>query len=218
MKQDIVVAQDESRWVWRLRLLVAFVLLSATIAVCLTVYFQGRDDEQDSFEKDFSGLADKPVVSFKSVVQQRFGAIELFASDVTANANGSWPFVSPPAFAQRVSEVHKMAGLSLSLFLVKVEEEERTGWEEYSVAHQDWKREALEFVLGEEDVVAAPIYPQIMDLDTIKDEAIVDEGNNCCDSSVRCTTIFTRQLQLLSYLRPRTILCILDDTSSTECK
>lgn len=158
-RSELVVAKNENRWVWRLRLLVAFCLLSATIAVCLVVYFQGRRDEQDAFEKDFSGLADKLVVSFESVVKQRFGAIELFLSDITANANQSWPLVTPPYFATRCAELHGLAQLSLSTMVVKVEEEDRPAWEKYSVENQGWRKESLAYTMkmNPEEVVVNPI-------------------------------------------------------------
>lgn len=177
-QEDLVLAKNENRWVWRLRFLVALVLLTATIAVCLAVYFDGRQDEQEAFEHDFAGLADKLVVSFESVVQQRFGAIDLFTSDMTANANGSWPFVEPPGFTRRMAEVHRMAGLSITFLLMKVEEEDRAAWEEYSVSHLEWKREGMAFLMGKnpDDIVSASIFPKIMDKDSVPGELIVDQG------------------------------------------
>ncbi|KAL3932586.1 MAG: hypothetical protein SGBAC_010784 [Bacillariaceae sp.] len=165
-QQDLVVAKDENRWVWRMRFLVALVLMSATIAVCLIVYFDGRKDEYNDFERDFAGLADKLVISFESVVKQRFGAINMFFSDVTANANQTWPLVTPPDFTRRISELHSIAGLSFSLFLMRVEEDRRTEWEGYSVANQGWIQEGMAYEMGvnPEDVVAAPILPVIMDV------------------------------------------------------
>mmetsp|Transcript_12399 Transcript_12399/g.29515 ORF Transcript_12399/g.29515 Transcript_12399/m.29515 type:complete len:703 (-) Transcript_12399:1995-4103(-) len=173
---DLVVAKDENRWVWGLRLLVAFVLLAATVAVCLIVYFNGRNDEQEAFEKDFAGLADKLVISFESVVKQRFGAIDMFFADVTANANQTWPLVTPPAYTRRISELHNMAGLSLSLFLMRVEEDRRTEWEEYSVANQGHLREGLAYMMNKDptDIVAAPIFPKIMDNEAVPGEFVPD--------------------------------------------
>ncbi|KAL3939182.1 MAG: hypothetical protein SGBAC_006040 [Bacillariaceae sp.] len=163
---DLVVAKDENRWVWSLRLLVAFVLMAATVAVCLIVYFGGRSDEHEAFEKDFAGLADKLVISFEAAVEQRFGAIDMFFSDVTANANGTWPLVTPPEFTRRITELHSMVGLSFSLLLPRVDKDRRTEWEEYSVANQGWLRESLAFTTGvnKEDVEVDPILPQIFNI------------------------------------------------------
>ncbi|CAJ1951432.1 unnamed protein product [Cylindrotheca closterium] len=175
---DLVVARDESKWVWRMRLLVAFVLMFAMIAVCVGVYIDGRNSEQENFEKDFEGLVDKLVVSFESMVKQRFGAIDLFFSDVTVSANESWPFVTPPEYTRRMKAVHEMAALFLSSVLVRVTDDQRTEWEEYAVANQDWKRDGMAFSMGMDpaDIVAAPIPPTIMDKDTFPDEIVVDQG------------------------------------------
>jgi len=176
---DLVVANDENRLVWRLRLLVAFVLMSAMIAVCVGVYLNGRNDEQDSFEKDFAGLADKLVISFESVVRQRFGAIDMFFSAVTANSNQTaWPLVTPPDYTRRASELHDMAGLSLSLLLPRIEEDRRTEWEEYALANQGHLREGLAYMNGVDpaDIDVTPIFPVIMDLESNPGEYIPESG------------------------------------------
>ncbi|KAL3939814.1 MAG: hypothetical protein SGBAC_005541, partial [Bacillariaceae sp.] len=175
---DLVVAKDENRWVWRLRLLVAFVLMSATIAVCLLVFFGARKDEQEDFENDFVKLADKLVISFQSAVKQRFGAIEMFCSDVTANADQTWPLVTPPAFTSRVTELHNLAGLSYSLFLPRVEEDRRTDWEQYSVANQGWLQESLAYTMDVDpmDIFVPPIFPNITDAHSNPGEFPPDSG------------------------------------------
>ena len=176
---DLVVANDENRLVWRLRLLVAFVLMSAMIAVCVGVYLDGRNDEQDSFENDFAGLADKLVISFESVVRQRFGAIDMFFSAVTANSNQTaWPLVTPPDYTRRASELHDMAGLSLSLLLPRIEGDRRTEWEEYALANQGHLRDGLAYMNGVDpgDIDAAPIFPVIMDLESNPGEYVPESG------------------------------------------
>ncbi|KAL3928308.1 MAG: hypothetical protein SGBAC_012705 [Bacillariaceae sp.] len=163
---DLVVAKDENRWVWRLRFLVACVLMSATIVVGVGVYLGGRNGEQDDFENDFAGLADKLVVSFQSAVKQRFGAIDMFTSGMTANANETWPLVTPPAFTRRMTELHSLVGLSFSTVAVRVEEDRRREWLQYSVANQGWLQEGLAYTMGENlgDIVTAPTVPEIIDL------------------------------------------------------
>ncbi|CAJ1951428.1 unnamed protein product [Cylindrotheca closterium] len=175
---DLVVAKDEGRWVWRLRLLVAFVLMSAMIAVCVGVYLNGRRNEQESFERDFEGLVDKLVISFESVAKQRFGAIEIFVSGVTVTANQTWPFVTPQEYTRRATAVHEMAALLYSIMLVRVTDDQRTEWEEYTAANQDWKREGMAFLMSMDpaDIVAAPMSPTIMDKDTTHDVRVIDAG------------------------------------------
>ncbi|CAJ1951424.1 unnamed protein product [Cylindrotheca closterium] len=176
---DLVVANDENRLVWRLRLLVAFVLMTAMIAVCVGVYLNGRNDQQDSFEKEFAGLADKLVISFESVVKQRFGAIDMFFSGLTAYSNQTaWPLVTPPDYTRRASELHAMAGLSLSLLLPRIEANRRTEWEAYSNANQGHLREGLAYMQGVDaaEIDVTPIFPVIMDLESNPGSYVPESG------------------------------------------
>ncbi|KAL3935836.1 MAG: hypothetical protein SGBAC_008725 [Bacillariaceae sp.] len=178
LQPDLVVARSENRWVWRLRFLVACVLMSATIAVGVGVYFDGRKDEKDDFETEFAGLADKLVISFQSAVKQRFGAIEMFCSDMTANANKTWPLVTPPEFTRRIAELHSLAGLSFSVLLPQVEEDRRAEWEEYALANKGWFRESLAYAKGVDPSAIAPerIFPMIMDLASVPGGPVPDMG------------------------------------------
>ena len=58
-----------------------------------------------------------------------------------------------------------MAGLSLSFFLMRVEEDRRSEWEAYSVANKGWMQEGLGYIMGVNpaDTVAAPALPVTMD-------------------------------------------------------
>ena len=112
-------------------------------------------------------------------MQQRFGAIALFWSDVTANANQSWPFVTPPSFTRRMSDLHQMAALSFSLFLMKVEEQDRAAWENYTVANEgSWRQEGFALLNDKdpEDFVLSRSLPKIMDIHSNPEQPMVDSG------------------------------------------
>ncbi|CAB9507210.1 Receptor-type guanylate cyclase gcy [Seminavis robusta] len=142
------VAQKEAVWVFRLRVLTGIVLVGVAVAVCLVVYFAGRQSETESFETDFEALSEKLVLSFEQTVEQRFGIIASFGQDITSQANGSWPFVAPKDFNQRADAVSILAQLMAIRLMPRVEKENYNLWNDWAFDNQGWKAEGLAFQTG----------------------------------------------------------------------
>ena len=158
------VAKKEGQWVWWLRVLTTFVLLSVAIAVCLIVFFIESEDEKEKFEHEFSEAAEKMVIGFDSTVKQRLQIITSFAQDLSANSVGEWPFVVPPFFHERAELVSILSSSMYLLLIPKVTAQEADAWNEFAWTNQGWKAEGLSKQTGValEKVNAAPIMQQMI--------------------------------------------------------
>mmetsp|Transcript_17377 Transcript_17377/g.40393 ORF Transcript_17377/g.40393 Transcript_17377/m.40393 type:complete len:595 (-) Transcript_17377:3215-4999(-) len=167
--EKIDIAQREDRWVWRLRMLTGVVLLSVAIAVCVFVYVDGRQTEKDDFEQDFAQLGEKVVTTFDATIRQRFGIIQSFAEEITAQANGTWPMVLPARFSYRGATVSQLAQLFTLMLLPQVRREDVADWVAFSTQHYyQWKYEAISLEMGipiEEarKIPTPPPFPTIID-------------------------------------------------------
>ena len=163
-KDRLELAKTEDKCVWYLRLATACVLLAVATTVCLGVYFEGRQSENDDFEQDFLDLSIKLVSSFEDVVQQRFGVIQTFGQDLTAQANGTWPFVTPPYYAHRVNSVARLSQAMLLVLLPQVNRDQVPAWDQYANQNNGWREQSVSVTMGIpiEEVQLPPFLPTIM--------------------------------------------------------
>ncbi|CAB9509224.1 Receptor-type guanylate cyclase gcy [Seminavis robusta] len=136
---ELNVAKKEDKWVWRLRVLTALLLISVAISICLVIYFTGRQSETKAFEQDFESLGEKLVSSFQQKVIQSFQVLESFNDGITAEANGTWPFVTPPHFSERMERVAKISQFMVIHLMIIVTREHLQEWNNYSVESRDWR-------------------------------------------------------------------------------
>ena len=161
---DLVLAKSEDKWVWRLRFLTAFVLIGLALAVCLVVYFEGRNSERKDFEQRYLDLAEKLVSSCESVIKQRLGIVQNFALDMTSQANGTWPLYIPTDFTIKAESVGRLASIASMFMLHRVTAEQRQDWESFAVANEGWMREGISYLQGVpvEEAESAGVFPTIM--------------------------------------------------------
>jgi hypothetical protein len=136
------------------------------IAVCLTVYYLTRSSEKQDFEDDFVDLGGSVATSFESVVEQRFGILESFVAEITANSNQSMPFVTPIGYAYQADTVSRLAHVLFLKLIPRVERAQVGAWSAYMAANKGWKAEGIVIAAGidPEDVNASPISPTILDI------------------------------------------------------
>ena len=136
-----LLAQSETRYVLRLRILVFLALLLAALAVSLTVYFVTANSEQEQFMVGFEGNAQKLMDSFDEIVNVRIGAIANLAVTFTEFArdrNVTWPYVTMTDFHQRAGSAREISNTLFVHMYPIVTNETRAGWEEYSVREKGW--------------------------------------------------------------------------------
>jgi hypothetical protein len=98
-----MIAQPENNAVSRLRLVVVFVLLAATIGVSIMVYYYVHNDEEKSFEDQFHDDSLKTLDSIGTSLDQTLSALDGFAVTLVIYAkaqNLTWPFVTVPDYGE----------------------------------------------------------------------------------------------------------------------
>lgn len=162
-EQGLEVAKKEDQWVWYLRGLTSLVLLSVAVTVCLIVYFTGKGSEKANFEQEFSDLGERLVQSFEGTIKQRFGIVSSFADEITSEANGSWPFVTPANWHERAKTTSVLAQLMWTRLIPKVSREDLEAYDAYTWANQGWRTQGIakQTGLSPEEINANSIWPTI---------------------------------------------------------
>ena len=142
-KDELKIGKREDVWVWWLRVLTAVVLLGVAVATCAVVYVTAYQNETNAYEQDFSNLAEKLVVTFEDTVKQRFQVLDAFCDSLTAEANGTWPFVVPFHFSERMERVAKLAQVMVVHVLPRVTRDQLEDWNTFSVKNRHWRQEGI---------------------------------------------------------------------------
>jgi hypothetical protein len=141
------IAKRESTAVFRLRIVVGIVLIVATVGIAVGVYHYTFNIEDDEFHERFHASADKILESVGSAFDRTLSALDSFAANSALMAqdnNQTWPFVTMPHFALRAAKV--LGSLKGAWFgtYVRVQEEQRSAWEQYSLDHDSWVDECFD--------------------------------------------------------------------------
>lgn len=124
------------------------VLTASATAVATSIYLYISRSEQAQFQSQFRDEAHKIVEAFGSNLDKTLGLFDSVAVALVSTArlsNQSWPFVTIPDFAHRMSKLlpHTLA-VNINV-LPLVTPEERRAWEAYSVANDKWVNEGMKF-------------------------------------------------------------------------
>jgi hypothetical protein len=141
------IAKEESKNLFRLKLLVFAVLLASTIGVAVAVYRYVSNAEQASFEEHFKGDSDKVLEAIGSTLELTLGSVDNFLVGMVSFArytNATWPFVTVPDYAVRLAKLRSLSKAVLVSQYHFVAGNERTDWEAYSVANDGWVVEGIE--------------------------------------------------------------------------
>jgi hypothetical protein len=139
--------QKESRNVFLLRVLVIAVIFLAALAVSFVVYYISRNGEEDDFETNYDGTAQKVLDTFASIPLEKFQAMTALSVATTAHSVDHfrrWPFVTLSSFQKRSEEVKKQSGAIFVSVVPRVTLEDRDEWEAYSEEDEDnWIPEGI---------------------------------------------------------------------------
>lgn len=166
-EEGLDLAKNEDKWVVCLRIFTALLLILVALTVCLGVYFEGRHSEKQDFETGFEDLASKLVSSFGDVVEQRFGVIQSFGEDITSQADGAWPLVTPRDYIHRTEVIVRLANLIFLVFFPIVTRDKVEAWENYANETKGWREEVFAISQGVplEEVQLPPFMSKIMDIE-----------------------------------------------------
>jgi hypothetical protein len=128
------LGQAETNAVFRLRLLVFLVMMLAAFTISVTIYLITSGAEQDEFESQFDGAANKVLETFNNVVEEKVAAISSLAVAIIAHGvdhSRDWPFVTLSSFQQRSSTARKLADALFVTISPIVSDENRKEWEDF---------------------------------------------------------------------------------------
>lgn len=137
-REDLAIAKDEDQAVFRIRLAVAMFLLICTISVAWAVYHITRAAEQQEFEDAFYEFSTKIFGSIGSTLSHALAGVDSFVvSSVSYSTatNMTWPFVTIPNSATRLSKALSATNSFLISVVPIVTPENRQAWDEYSMEH-----------------------------------------------------------------------------------
>jgi hypothetical protein len=135
------IAVGETKYIFRLRLVVFTALVLAGLSVSLVIYFLTANAQEGAYQSAFEGSARKVVSSFEAIAAQKLsaiGSLGLTATSYARRNNSSWPFVTMNDFQQRAASARS---LSQSLFLEMlpiISDANHLAWENYSLANKGW--------------------------------------------------------------------------------
>jgi hypothetical protein len=142
-----IIAKEEDKAVFRLKLLVLTVLVLSTIGVALVVYLYTSGAEKNDFEAQFTGDSTKIFESIGSTLELTLGAVDSFLVGLVSFArftNATWPHVTLPDYAVRVAKIRSLSKAVLVTQYHFVTDGQRAKWESYSVANDYWVGESIE--------------------------------------------------------------------------
>ena len=150
------LAKQESKQVYRFRILMLMVLTVFAFVISGLVYFYARKAENDEFKKEFRSQGSKVITAFSDDSYRKMQALFSLSSSLTARAlssNSTWPFVTIPNSAQEFGPYLSLAEVAALAVFPIVPKHLRAEWEAYSVQEQGWIDEDLK-ATGQDEIAA----------------------------------------------------------------
>lgn len=157
------MTRQETKNVSRVRIIFVLIMIGIAVAISTSVYFISTQSEQNGYEAEFAGAADKLKQSFEGLPKrvssvaaisvaatiqgmamekmllktlQNWTSLNEIASETLADA-GYWPFVTLASFQERAVTSRLLSGLlSISLNPI-VTQEHRPTWERFSTREDE---------------------------------------------------------------------------------
>ena len=127
------ISKNETRVVFRLRVIVILVLLMAAGGVCAVVFLITRRAQVDAFEIQYDGVAGKVVDSFTAILTEMaaISGLGVAASAYGIDSQSSWPFVTISNFQERAGNARTLSGALFVTINPLVSGEQFDPWERY---------------------------------------------------------------------------------------
>jgi hypothetical protein len=146
-ESEKLLAKNETKVVFRLKLTMLAMLAAATAGVGYGVHRYISTSEQDSFESVFYDDSIKIFEALGSTLDQTLGAVDSFAASLVTYAqvtDAKWPFVTLPNYGVLGSKIRSLSkAVQISQYHL-VMPEERLAWEAYSVQNSYWVKQDIE--------------------------------------------------------------------------
>lgn len=132
------LSAQQSRNVFRLRVLVMSVLILACTVLATLMYQINRQAEVDTFESQFNGAAAKLIDTFEGLTD-RMGAV-VGLGMAYASSEQNWPFVDLKDFEELAAHARLLAGVNSIGIHPVVDEHDFDAWNHFvsQPEHKGW--------------------------------------------------------------------------------
>jgi len=145
-----IIAKQESRIVFRLKLIVLLLLVLFAVSTALAVFFYITHQEDEQFHENFKDDAFKVFEAIGSVLEKSMGAYDSLAVAIVSHARASqlpWPNnLTLPDFGIRAAKVLELSGANSINVCPIVLPEQRAEWEAFASGDSGnlaWVNESL---------------------------------------------------------------------------
>eukprot|EP00980_Cylindrotheca_fusiformis_P009545 scaffold2090_cov103-Cylindrotheca_fusiformis.AAC.11 len=145
------VANREEKAVTRSKFLVFLVLLLVVSGAATATYVLMKQEQSNDFAVAFAGLASEVSTVARQRLDQIFSGLDAYSafisSDVKADANSSWPFVTIPDYSMKSEKMSELFGFKRSAFLLAslVREDQKENWTSFVLeSAPSWYQESLD--------------------------------------------------------------------------
>jgi hypothetical protein len=140
------IGQEETKAVFRIKMVVMTVLLLCTTIVAASVYSHLSHTEETKFVHSFADDGKKIVDAIGVSLDKTLGVLDslaiLFVSYSLVD-NQIWPFVTMPDFAVRMAKLLPLTDAISINVLPVVTPKNRKKWEAYTTESDDWINEGM---------------------------------------------------------------------------
>lgn len=146
MWNDAIVDERKTQAVRGLRVILVLVLVGTAIGFALTAYRYVSNSEVAQFETQFTDEADKIMNAIGTNLAKTFTIFDGLAVTMVSSAlaaNETWPFVTLPNFAMRLSKVLPLSDAFVVTVLPIVSPRDHDEWEAYSLKTDGWVNESI---------------------------------------------------------------------------
>jgi hypothetical protein len=160
------IAKHESKAVLRVRVLFFLVLAASAVGVALGVYLYTTDVEDNEFRNQYESDSAKILQSIGDALDNTLSATDNFAAAIVAQkeANTEFPFVKMPNFPIQAAKLKTLAKAFSVGVQYLVSSEQRTNWEAYAKANNEFVYETWELQEQDESFQASlEVFPNIED-------------------------------------------------------
>jgi hypothetical protein len=142
------IAKEETKEVRRYKIIVITVLILSAIIFAVFVNFFIRNNEKKAFEKTFHESTIKVFKAIGSSIDRTIIPLDVLSVTFASHAravNATWPFVTLPDFALRMSKLLPQTDGLIIQSIHLVQPEERDKWGKYTSQHSQWVNESILF-------------------------------------------------------------------------
>jgi hypothetical protein len=139
-----VLSETETKQVNRVRVVVAIVLVVATVMMAITIYIFVRTSERNNFLRAFDSDAERLFDGVGESIKSNLAAMDAFASMMVSMAkqtNQTFPFVTLPTFGIKASKLLSLTDAFVLTTQPVVTSDQRLQWEAYAIENKGWVNE-----------------------------------------------------------------------------